>query len=238
MPYTYDHPRPSVTVDVVLFAPRAAGLEVLLIRRRADPWAGRWALPGGFLDLDEELETAARRELREETAVEVGPLIELGAWGTVGRDPRGRTISIAFLSLAHGLETAAAAGDDAAEVGWHPVGALPTLAFDHDEIIRAARHRLFELALSPAGVAAVLPGDAPIEDGHRIAAAILKEFGAKPTAARASHRRETKPRTRVRQGSTRAKVSSNPRKPAASTSDTTKTKTRAGRRARKKVKES
>jgi 8-oxo-dGTP diphosphatase len=86
-PYCYDHPRPAVTVDIVVFARAGDALRVLMIRRKSDPFAGRWALPGGFLEIDEPIEAGARRELQEETGVKVeGPLSLLGVWGDPGRD--------------------------------------------------------------------------------------------------------------------------------------------------------
>src|SRR4051812_48945169 len=95
-PYCYDYPRPAVTVDLAAFALRDAGLRVLLVRRKHEPFAGRWAFPGGFLELDEPIEAAALRELREETGFEVpGPVELIGVFGAPGRDPRGRTISLA-----------------------------------------------------------------------------------------------------------------------------------------------
>ncbi len=139
---TYRYPRPSVTVDVVLFAVRDARLELLLIQRGNEPFAGRWALPGGFLDMDEELEAAARRELLEETAVRAGALEELGAYGTVGRDPRGRTISVAYLALVCGAPPVAIAGDDASSARWVRADRLPLMAFDHRRIVKDALRRL------------------------------------------------------------------------------------------------
>src|SRR3954447_13631069 len=95
--HCYDYPRPSVTVDVVL-ATRESKPRVLLIRRKKDLFAGRWALPGGFIEMDETLDESARRELKEETGVEAGRLDVLGVYGDPGRDPRGRTISVAYLA--------------------------------------------------------------------------------------------------------------------------------------------
>ena len=140
MPYTYEYPRPMVTVDVVVAAPGAKGRDVLLIRRGREPFKGMWALPGGFLDLDEELEAAAARELREETgvAVDAAALREIGVFGALGRDPRGRTITAAYLAVLEDRPRARP-GDDAAETGWFPIDDLPETAFDHDEIIARAR---------------------------------------------------------------------------------------------------
>src|SRR5690242_1603604 len=95
--YCYEYPRPAVTVDIVIVT-RERRPRVLLIRRKHDPFAGVWAIPGGFVDMDESLEAAARRELREETGVEVAELEQLHAFGDPGRDPRGRTIAVAYLA--------------------------------------------------------------------------------------------------------------------------------------------
>jgi 8-oxo-dGTP diphosphatase len=137
MPYTYEYPRPMVTVDVLVIAPGPEGKEILLIRRGNDPFKGEWALPGGFLDLDEELEDAARRELHEETGLSVSVLREIGVFGAIGRDPRGRTITAAYLALLD-ERPAPRAGDDAAEAAWFPFDARQKLAFDHEEIIKRA----------------------------------------------------------------------------------------------------
>jgi 8-oxo-dGTP diphosphatase len=126
-----------LTVDIVAVAPGAGGTEVLLIRRRHDPFAGAWALPGGFVDMDEELEACAAREFEEETGLKAGPLEQVGAFGAVGRDPRGRTVTVAFLArLDESL--APRAGDDAAEARWFQVDGLPRTAFDHADILRKA----------------------------------------------------------------------------------------------------
>ena len=139
--YCYDYPRPSVTVDVVVVT-RETHPRVLLIRRKAEPFAGMWAIPGGFVEMDEPLETAARRELKEETGVEVKQLEQLGAFGDPHRDPRGRTISIVFLGHVEPGQVTPRPGDDAAEVGWHSLAKLPPLAFDHDKILARAREFL------------------------------------------------------------------------------------------------
>ena len=147
VPYTYEYPRPAVTVDTVLctLGPREQ-LCVLLIQRGRDPFAGSWALPGGFVDAHEDLPTAARRELEEEASVRVRRLLQLGAYGKPGRDPRGHTVGVAFLALAAPGTVEAVAGDDAAAVRWFPLRRPPKLAFDHADMLRDARARLAALA--------------------------------------------------------------------------------------------
>src|SRR6266498_4005147 len=126
--YTYDYPMPAVTVDVVVVT-RGRPPRVLLIRRKGEPFAGRWAIPGGFIEMDETLEESARRELREETGLEVGRLEQVHAFGDPNRDPRGRTIAVAFLALVDQAKAVVQAADDAAEVGWHSLTKPPPLAF-------------------------------------------------------------------------------------------------------------
>lgn len=135
MPHTHDHPRPSVTVDVVLFAEQAEEWCVLLIQRRHEPFAGMWAVPGGFVDEGEDVPAAAQRELAEETGV-VGLALAPGrAYGKPGRDPRGWTISISHYAVLDALPHTVQAGDDAARAKWFPLDRLPCLAFDHGQII-------------------------------------------------------------------------------------------------------
>lgn len=143
--YSYPYPRPSLTVDVALVT-REPTPRVLLIQRRADPFQGKWALPGGFVDENERLLEAARRELAEETGVKVVDLEQLYTFGDPGRDPRGWTVSVAYLALVSPDQLRPVAGDDAAEVGWFPLDRLPPLAFDHAEILARVRHRLADRA--------------------------------------------------------------------------------------------
>jgi 8-oxo-dGTP diphosphatase len=139
---TYRYPRPAVTVDVVLFGWTGVRLEVLLIERADDPFAGCWALPGGFVDMDESLRDAALRELEEETSVRDVYLEQLYTFGDPGRDPRGRVVSVAWYALVAPDAHAPIAASDAADARWHPIDALPELAFDHGRILQTARDRL------------------------------------------------------------------------------------------------
>lgn len=162
MPFTYEYPRPAVTVDTVLCTLNERDqLCVLLIQRGREPFAGHWALPGGFVDEHEDLPAAARRELHEEAAVRVRQLLQLGAYGTPGRDPRGHTVGVAFLALAAPGSVEAVAGDDAAAVRWFPMRRLPELAFDHALMLRDARARLAGLAADRRAFARTFGGSRP-----------------------------------------------------------------------------
>jgi len=136
MPYTYDYPRPMLTADCVVVNP--AG-EVLLIRRGREPFRGYWALPGGFFEEGETIEHCAVRELEEETGIvaDEAEIKLVGVFSRPGRDPRGTTVTAAYL-VQLSDNVCAHAGDDAAEARWFPLGNLPELAFDHSEIIAAA----------------------------------------------------------------------------------------------------
>jgi 8-oxo-dGTP diphosphatase len=141
MPYTYEYPRPAVTVDLVVFGYHDRQLHTLLIRRKKDPFADRLAIPGGFLEMDEEPAGGARRELKEETGLDdVSHLTELGFFGRVDRDPRSRTISLAFVATARPPLPAVSGSDDATEATWFPIEELNfnELAFDHAEILQKA----------------------------------------------------------------------------------------------------
>lgn len=135
--YCYDYPRPAVTADVVALAGKdPENLSILLIKRNIPPFKGMWALPGGFVNIDEEMDDAAARELEEETGLSGLNLKQIGAFGKVGRDPRHRTVTVAFLATTP-QEDIVEGGDDAHDAQWFPVSDLPELAFDHDEIISA-----------------------------------------------------------------------------------------------------
>ena len=142
--YIYDWPRPMVTVDAIVFALsyKTASPKILLINRKNEPFKGQWALPGGFVDLDEELETAITRELEEETGLKNIPLEQFRTYGKIGRDPRGRQITIVYMGI---IENPAKlkAGDDAALARWFPIEKLPpNMAFDHHDIANLAIKKL------------------------------------------------------------------------------------------------
>ena len=135
-PYCYPYPRPAVAVDLVVFCIDDDRLRTLFIRRKSDPFRGRWALPGGFLDMDEPIEAAAVRELREETGLEAGGLVApIGVFGDPGRDPRGRTLSLAHAGAIRGPLPPVEGRDDAAEAAWLDPRTVDNLAFDHDKIV-------------------------------------------------------------------------------------------------------
>lgn len=172
--YSYPYPRPAVTCDVVAFTMRADDLAVLLVKRGGEPFKGRWALPGGFVNDNESLERAAARELAEETGLHGARLEQLATFGDPGRDPRGHTISIAYVTFLV-AESKIKAGDDAGEVDWYPFRKLSlatpvpgttgkpkrrkkgrenektVLAFDHGKILGRAYRRLLQCLDNPLG---------------------------------------------------------------------------------------
>ena len=139
--FTYEYPRPAVTVDVIL-ATREVRPRVLLIQRKKDPFAGAWALPGGFVEENEKLAEAARRELKEETSLDIAEIEQLYTAGDPGRDPRGWTISVVYLARVNAKDLKPMAADDAKAVGWFPLDKLPKLAFDHAMLLARARARI------------------------------------------------------------------------------------------------
>lgn len=142
MAYTYRHPRPAVTVDCVVFGVAQRELQVLLIQRGGEPFVGRWALPGGFVGLEEALDDAARRELAEETGLDRVFLEQLYTFGDPGRDPRGHVVSVAYYALVNLYDHRAKAATDAREAAWTPLPEAAGLAFDHDRILATALARL------------------------------------------------------------------------------------------------
>ena len=141
--YTYEYPHPAVTTDCVIFGyDLREGLSVLLIERGIEPFKGQWAFPGGFLRMDEDADTCARRELLEEAGFKAASFIQFGTFSDVNRDPRERVITIAYMALVRKGDVQG--GDDAADARWFPVTSVPPLAFDHDRILRIALERLKE----------------------------------------------------------------------------------------------
>lgn len=131
-----EYPKPAVTVDIIVLCWDGRLLSLPLIQRKSPPFEGAWALPGGFLEMDETLEEAARRELREETGLQMGTLAPCSVRDAVDRDPRGRVLSVPYVTMAPAAEVAPEYGDDAASGALFPLGGLPpTLAFDHSDII-------------------------------------------------------------------------------------------------------
>jgi 8-oxo-dGTP diphosphatase len=142
MSYTYEYPRPAVTVDCLVFSKENGRVCLMLIQRDRPPFEESWALPGGFVEIDEDLPDAAYRELKEETGITDIELGQFRAFGKPGRDPRGRTISIVYYGFVDPEKTMATAGSDARNVDWFDINNLPELAFDHDKIIEMARDKL------------------------------------------------------------------------------------------------
>ena len=140
--YCYKYPHPAVTTDCVIFGFDGANLKILLVERGIEPYKGKWALPGGFLNPDESAETGAIRELKEETGLEPEYVEQFRAYTAPDRDPRERVITIAFLALVRLQDVKG--GDDAADARWFSVNHVPQLAFDHDVILRDALARLRE----------------------------------------------------------------------------------------------
>ena len=131
--YTYKYPRPALTTDALILKKGTA--EILLIQRGIDPFKGQWALPGGFVEMDEELAVACQRELQEETGLVVSTLEQFRVYDKVDRDPRGRTISVVFYGFMD-KDADVKGGDDAAQAAWFKLDQLPELAFDHAQIIK------------------------------------------------------------------------------------------------------
>lgn len=136
MSYTYKYPRPAVTTDCVVIT-KEQEPKVLLIQRGNEPYKDCWAFPGGFMNMDETAEQCALRELKEETGLDLEHIQQIGAYTKVDRDPRGRTISIAYLAVIDS-PMAVSGMDDAANAAWFPIASLPALAFDHQEIMTDA----------------------------------------------------------------------------------------------------
>ena len=138
--YHYKYPHPSVTTDCVIFGFDGTKLNVLLIERGIEPFKGRWAFPGGFIRMEESAHQGAKRELFEETGLKDAYIRQFHTFSDPYRDPRERVITIAYLALVRISEVRA--GDDAAKAMWFPIDKVPSLAFDHDKILREAQNEL------------------------------------------------------------------------------------------------
>jgi 8-oxo-dGTP diphosphatase len=176
---TYDasaYDRPSVTVDVVIFSLIEEELQVLLVRRKYPPFGGMWAIPGGFVQIDESLEDAAARELEEETGVTNVYIEQLYTFGTPDRDPRTRVITVAYFALVPYTDVDHRPGDDAEATGWFSMNALPQqLAFDHDEILDYALTRLrYKLEYTSVGFQ-LLPDEFTLSELQHAYEIILEE---------------------------------------------------------------
>jgi 8-oxo-dGTP diphosphatase len=145
MAYTYKYPRPAVTADSIVIT-KEVEPKVLLIERGDEPFKGCWAFPGGFMNMDETTEQCAIRELEEETGLKVSKVHQIGAYSKVDRDPRGRTVTVAYLAIV-AAPMAVNGQDDAAKAQWFPLSALPELAFDHDEIMQDAIKKYQEIVI-------------------------------------------------------------------------------------------
>jgi 8-oxo-dGTP diphosphatase len=143
MAYTYKYPRPAVTADCIVIT-RESEPKVLLIQRGEEPFKGGWAFPGGFMNMDETTEQCAVRELKEETGLQISNIQQIGAYSKVDRDPRGRTVTVAYLAVID-KPLPVLGQDDAAKAEWWSLTSLPQLAFDHDEIMKDAIARYKKL---------------------------------------------------------------------------------------------
>lgn len=149
---TYKYPRPALTADAVVFGLDEGELKVLLIQRGREPFAGRWALPGGFVQVGESPDAAVRRELGEETGLQRIFLEQLATFGEPDRDPREHTVTVAYYALVNQTEHKPTSASDAAAAAWFPAGHPPPLAFDHDRILATALERLrAKLRYQPVG---------------------------------------------------------------------------------------
>jgi 8-oxo-dGTP diphosphatase len=175
MSFTYKYAHPAVTVDGVVFGFDEADLKLLLIQRKSEPFAGRWALPGGFVEPTEGLEEAARRELAEETGITRLYLEQLYSFGDPQRDPRERVISVAYYALVKLADHRLRAASDAADVAWFAVAELPDLAFDHEKIVETGLRRLkAKLRYEPIGFE-LLPEKFTLGELQRLYEAVLEQ---------------------------------------------------------------
>ena len=169
--YSYKYPHPSVTTDCVIFGFDGSRLKVLLVERGVEPFKGKWALPGGFLRMDESAEQGALRELQEETGLKTAYIKQFHTFTDPDRDPRERVITIAYYALVRLQDVVA--GDDAARAGWFSLDEVPSLAFDHDRILRTALQEIRrQIHFEPVGFE-LLPPEFTIKELQLLYEAIL-----------------------------------------------------------------
>lgn len=172
--YCYKYPRPALATDQVIFGFGTGELSVLLIRRKNEPFKGQWALPGGFMNMDEDAETCACRELEEETGLKGVDVGQLYAFSDVGRDPRYRVVSIAYYALVRLADCKVKAGDDADRAQWFPLSGIPSLAFDHRRILQMATDRLkLKARYRPVGMG-LLPPEFKMADLRHLYESVLQ----------------------------------------------------------------
>lgn len=154
MAFTYEFPRPAIATDCLVFCFHEKKLKILLIQRDKEPFEGNWAIPGGFLEIEEDLPDSAKRELKEETGVEVQEVTQFQTFGSPDRDPRERTVSVAFYAFVKSdAIDRLQSGSDARNAQWFDINDLPSLAFDHDEIIQCCLQHLRSLIwIQPFGM--------------------------------------------------------------------------------------
>lgn len=163
MPYTYEYPRPALTVDACLFTYFDDCIHLLLIERKHAPYEGKWALPGGFVDADETAEDAIQREMFEETGLKDLQLYQLFTNSNLNRDPRGRTVSVVYFGFIRNTDGNAKAGDDAAQAKWFPLNQLPPLAFDHEMHVDVCLTKLKRPAATIGDLFSIMPRTLKIE---------------------------------------------------------------------------
>ena len=168
----YRLPKLTMTTDIAIFTIREGHLEILVIRRGNPPFQGDWALPGGMVEEDEDLDVCARRELEEETGVTGLELEQFHAFGAPGRDPRGRFVTVAYLTLVRPDRLRPKAASDAAGVRWFAVDSLPSMAFDHGQIVAMARRRLRSRLEASAASFGYLPETFTLEELRRLHEAV------------------------------------------------------------------
>ncbi len=172
--YIYEYPRPAVTTDCVIFGFDEGELKILLIERGIEPYKGRWALPGGFIEIDEDAEMCARRKLLQETCLQNIYMEQLYTFSSVDRDPRYRVISIAYYALVNLSDYNAQAGTDTANIKWFPLSEVPELAFDHYQILQKAIERLRgKIKYRPIGFE-LLPEEFTLPELHQLYEIVLQ----------------------------------------------------------------